>query len=81
MKGGRSIFVFAKKFSKSILKEIGLFFVPNLVVERMVFCFFEPGRQAYEGRESRVDFFLVGGVFGEVVFFILISLFDFLGGQ
>ena len=37
MKGGRSIFVFAKKFSKSILKEIGLFFVPNLV-ERMVFC-------------------------------------------
>ena len=38
MKGGRSIFVFAKKFSKSILKEIGLFFVPNLVVERMVFC-------------------------------------------
>jgi len=56
MKGGRSIFVFAKKFSKSILKEIGLFFVPNLVVERMVFVC-EPGRQAYEGRESRVDFF------------------------
>jgi len=41
----------------------------------------EPGRQAYEGLESWVDFFLVGGVFGEVVFFILISLFDFLGGQ
>ena len=40
----------------------------------------EPGCQAYEGRESQVDFFGRGG-FGEVVFFILISLFDFLGGQ
>ena len=58
-----------KKISKSILKEIGLFFVPNLVVERMVFCFFEPGRQAYEGRESRVDFFFGRGGFWRGCFF------------
>jgi len=81
MKGGLSIFVFAKKFSKSILKEIGLFFVPNLVVERMVFCFASLAARLTKAVNRGLIFFLVGGVVWRGCFFILISLFDFLGGQ
>jgi hypothetical protein len=70
LKGGRLIFVFAKKFSKSILKEIGLFFVPNLVVERMVFCFASLAARLTKAVKNRgLIFFLVGGVLERFFFY------------